>query len=249
MKKRFIHISFLFAVLFALFSSCKKKETAPETPTTTSTTTTEPTHHGMIYSNQIVMLTSGTLTPFNGLSGGLFSTTNMIGDGIISGTSADAGAVSLNSTTFKKSTVGSIYYTDSTNTDFSPTYNWQVAGGSGIPAINYTYSVTLPAFTGYASLSNTINLGQSNTISLNGITGADEIQVSISASTNTSYLKTVDGSATSVTFNASDLNTLSTSTLGYLYVTCSKVSYQTFSGKTIKIKAGYQLLKSDIVIQ
>lgn len=249
MKNTFHFISaiiILYTIL--LFSSCKKKETNPDQPAPVAA---NDSYYGMLYSNQVFFYQAGTLTPVSngGLSGALFSTSPMVKDGVTNSAFADAGSVSLNGTLFKKSGGTAIYYIDTTYADYNTNFNWTVSGGSGIPAISYSYSVTLPAFTGYSALNNTITLGQANSITLSGITGADEIEVNISSGSISCAPKVVAGNSTSISFSAQDLTGLSASVNGYIYITCYKVSYQTFGGKKIKFKAGYEIIKADVIIQ
>jgi hypothetical protein len=86
-------------------------------------------------------------------------------------------SVSANSVKLKYQSV-STSYLDTTNTlPIIPT-TWKVAGASSIPSFTYTDNDSLPGYTGYVLLPDTIYRSQTSTLQINGISGADAIEVS-----------------------------------------------------------------------
>lgn len=166
----------------------------------------------------------------------------------MAGTMLDAGNVSLNGVYLKKGVPLALpfNYVDTTYmAAASGSRHWLVTGAGNVPVINYTCNDPYPTYTGYALLPDTIHLGQSNTISLQGIGGADEIEVVIFTSAFTD--KTIPGNSTSVTFSAADLSTLSPANNAFVSMISYKNSYQLFGGKTYKFSTAYGVQKNIIV--
>jgi hypothetical protein len=244
-------LSFLCAFLMVIsFLSCKKKESTPEsTASTTGSTSTVPAnYYGVLFATQFDMVMSGTLTPGGGSSTAFFSASpiinsSTISEGVIS--ALNGGTVSLNSTVLKINTSGSIYYSDTTYTLFNSPYSWSVSGATGVPAISHSFSASRPTFTGYASLKDTIKISQTNVINLTGITGADEIVVTLSGGGY--VMRNLPGNTTSLTLTSADLSGLTPTTGGSMFVSCFKNEYKSFGGKDYKFKTGYQLYKQIVV--
>lgn len=245
MKILKISLPLLFLSLFLVFS-CKKKDSTPEpAATTTGSSSSWPTYYGVLSSSQFDLVMSGTISSTGAQNTAYFSTSpiynsSSMSEGVIS--PLNAGTVSLNSTIFKASNQsGSIFYQDTTSTLFSSSYVWSVSGAAGVPAINYTYTAARPSYTGWAALQDTIKLSQTNVINLTGITGADEIVVTLYGTAT--LQRNLPGNATSVTLTSADLSSMSTTTAGNIIVSCFKNTYQSFGGKDYKFKAGYELFK------
>ncbi len=245
-------IIFLLSTLMFGFNSCKKKDnTTPAASTPPPLTSPNPNNYfGVMSSSTANFFQSGSLSAAGGTSSALFSSNALINNGVVFGTSLDPGTVSINGVQLKKSNnSGMIGFNDSTYAYFPTPNNWVVSGANGVPNINYNNVDNTPIYTGYAVLPDTIKLNQNNIISLQGITGADEITVYTSSGFNVSALKYVTGSTTSITLSPSDLSSLSATNVGALSVICSKNSYQLIGGKTYKFQISYQLQKIYIVLQ
>ena len=245
---------FLPALFLLTFFSCKKKENSPEAPATTTgstSTSTVPAYYGVLYSYQFDMLSSGTLTPMNGNSSAIFSSSAFVNypniyEGFM-GNALDAGTVSINGTILKKTLSGSnYYYGDSTTTLFNPPQAWLVSGLNGVPAISFTNTSARPVYTGYATLKDTIKISQNNVFALTGISGADDINIYIFGGANTAN-KTLAGDATSVTFGPSDLSLIGATNNGSIMMSIYKNTYVSFGGKNYKFKIGYMLYKTIVV--
>lgn len=250
MKTRSIQTIALFFSFIILISSCKKKDSP--SPDTASSNTNTSGYYGVLSSFQFNVLQGGTLTSNQGISNAVFSSNVMINNGVVNNSYLDGGDVTLNNILFKKTTSTSFsYYSDSTHTILTPPNSWQVSGSANVSAISFTNTNSYPTYTGYSSLADTIKLGQNNTISLSGISGADQIEVHFTdyPQLHTSTLKYVSGTTSSVTFSSSEMNTLTTTNTGFITVICMKDTFQTFGGKSYKFQTGYQLQKLNVVFE
>lgn len=245
---KFLLISFLF---FGA-SSCKKDDPKPADNTTSSPNANPNIYYGVLSSFQVSLLNTGstTLTPNGGITTALFSSVPMSGNGIISGTSLNAGTVSISGVTLKKNNFsGLINYNDSTNTYFPLDHNWVVTGSGAIPAINFSMGSAFPAFTGYNSLQDTIHKGQNTNINLNGIAGADEVSVYISDLTNSTTVKNLETATTTVSFTPTELSALNSTGNGMIVIVLRKNNYQLFGNKTFKFQSGFQFQKTNVIIK
>jgi hypothetical protein len=94
-----------------------------------------------------------------------------------------AGGISL-----KYLSSGKTYQDTTYNLTIAPTA-WQITGAGPIPSYTFTNNDSLPVYTGYSSLPDTIYKNQNLTLQITGIGGADMIEVSFynSSVTNTIY--------------------------------------------------------------
>jgi hypothetical protein len=247
MKKTIMKIILCFVTITVVFS-CKKKETAP-TPATTNSASG---YYGVLSTIHFNVLQGGVLTnyQYQGLTNVSFSSQPMINNGVVNNSSVDAGNVSINSVLLKKMNATSLlYYNDTTNTLHTTPNLWIVSGSSSIPAFTFTNTNSYPTYSGYSSLKDTIKLGQSNSINLFGINGANQIEVYLSdyPQSHISTLKYVSGTNTSITFSPSEMNALTATTSGFLTVICYKDTIQSFGGKDYKFQMAYQLQKMNMV--
>lgn len=245
MKKLIVVLS---AVLALTIFSCKKKEKDPE-PTTPTTNTPVPNNYdGLLYSQEISFVSSGTIMTTSGNSNAIFPTggfynSSTISDGFI-GTALNVGTVSLNTVSLKPDNQSSgTFYTDTTYAVFSAPLPWSVSGGNGIPAFTYTYTDVRPTYTGWNALQDTIKLSQNTVINLTGIIGADEILIYVMSGSGMTS-KVVSGTVTSANFSTSDLSSLSASTSASIWIQCSKYSFVGVAGKNFKFKTSYSIIKS-----
>lgn len=159
-------------------------------------------------------------------------------NGAGSGTLVDAGTVSINSNNLEKQTSGSYYL--SATTGLTPStlgltsgVQWQVAGGNGIPSINYTHTGIFPAYSG--TLPSEINRSQDLVIDLGSdVTGADSVYVVIITS-NKQIIKAYDGNPApaKATITASELGALPAVSDNTAYLEVLPFTYKTptFNGK------------------
>jgi hypothetical protein len=121
------------------------------------------------------------------------------------------------------------------------TVQWFVSGSSSVPAINYNDTTTWPQVTNF-TLPSSISISTALTISF-GVTGTYK-QIICSIKGTKSSLSQNLSSGTSVTFSASQLSSVTTST-GGLAVEIMPVNYtpQTYGGKT------YYFVKQNAFVQ
>ncbi|MBW7913500.1 MAG: hypothetical protein H3C54_07350 [Taibaiella sp.] len=134
-------------------------------------------------------------------------------NGAGSSTVVDAGTVSVNSNNLEKQTNNSYYKSATTgmtpsSLGYSSGVQWQVAGGNGIPSINYTHTGSFPEYSG--TLPSEINRSQDLEIDLGSkVTGADSVYVVIITSSK-QIIKAYDGNPApaKATITASELGSL-----------------------------------------
>lgn len=119
--------------------------------------------------------------------------------------------------------------TDVSGLTFGNAADWSVSGAGIIPQITYSFNgfPNTPQF----SVGSTLTKGQSYTVSLNNVTGADSVVVSLFSGSN-SILKTVAESNTpvSVTFSSSETGSLG-SGAGYVQVAPYRITSTTINSK------------------
>lgn len=132
-----------------------------------------------------------------------------------SGAIVDAGKVSVNSNELKKETNNSYNITATTGLtpstlDLGSSVKWSVAGGSGIPAINYTHSGAFPDYSG--TVATEIDKSKDLVVDLGSkITGADSVYVVVVTSSKT-IIKAFGGNPApaKATIDAAELGSLPT---------------------------------------
>ncbi|MHB8260211.1 MAG: hypothetical protein ACYDCN_12295 [Bacteroidia bacterium] len=222
-----------------VFSSCKKSSPAP---TSTHSTTTP-----------YCFLTA--VRSFSYSSGSLVLNTNTADAEFRSdinniSTDMQIGSVSVGGKGLKYLS-GSKSYQDTTNLlSIIPT-NWQVVGAGPIPSCTYTNNDSLPIYTGYTSLPDTIFKSQNLNLQINGISGADAIEVSFYnptvPSSNIYQMKSTGVvinntiSFTSSTLSPLPLSSSSGSTL--LAINVFKYNYQVISGVTFSFETQLEINK------
>jgi hypothetical protein len=166
--KRIIFFCFISACI--LFSSCKKSSKT----TATTTPNASPQPYGELTASKVFTYNSSTGTLSAPINNGYadFRTDIQSISSVI-----QVGGVWANGTKFKFQPA-STTYADTTNIlTMNPT-TWQVTGAGSIPSFTYTNNDNLPAYTGYISLPDTIYKNQNLSLQVNGVSGADEIEVS-----------------------------------------------------------------------
>lgn len=159
-------------------------------------------------------------------------------NGAGSSTVVDAGTVSVNSNTLEKQTNNSYYKSATTgmtpsSLGYSSGVQWQVAGGNGIPSINYTHTGSFPEYSG--TLPSEINRSQDLVIDLGSdVSGADSVYVVI-ITANKQIIKAYNGNPapSKATITASELGTLPAVSDNSAYLEIVPFTYKTptISGK------------------
>jgi hypothetical protein len=236
-----LHIVLYVLILSTI--SCKKKVEVP--PSTTNNPTPNPnSYYALLRVSQNTYVSSS--FAFNGSGAtAVFSSSAMIGAGTVGG-QLEAGQVMLNSTILKKDGMPNPFYYDTTGTSYTPPVTWSVNGSSGVPSFSQSVTGTYPVFTGTAAVQSSITLSQGASIALNGIMGADEIDVLLFGS-NLPVSKTLPGNSTSVNFTASELSSVGTSTAGMIIITVSKNTLAPVGGKNFKFQLCQQFTRADVV--
>ncbi len=128
--------------------------------------------------------------------------------------------------------------------DFNTGSNWNVGGASSVPAFSYNHTASFPDYTG--SLPDSIVRSSGLTISLSGkVSNADSVILVIAAG-STSIVRTVAGSASSVTVSSGDHAGLPviTNKSAIVEIVPYRVSTSTHSGKTYAFIKEFAATKS-----
>ena len=233
--KRFTIFSLAFVCF--IFSSCKKNSKVA-TPVFT------PQPYGELtalksFTNMSGTLSSPTQTGYADFRADIHNTNFM-----------SIGSVWANGVKFQ-------FQPSNNNTNMDSTYNmniipttWQVNGSGPIPSFTYTNNDSLPGYTGYALMPDTIYKGVTNTLQVNGISNADAIEVSFYNSTincTNLYQFRTSGITTNNTFSgsASSLSVLPSgnSSPTLLIVSVFKYNTQVIGGVTFKFVSQLEVNK------
>ena len=190
-----------------------------------------------IYGHQYV--NSGTLTPLGINSWPVFFSATPVTTNTTS-SYVKVGSLSLNGVGFK---FYPTYYEDSTSSIPIIPSTWAVVGGGVIPSFTFTNNNSMPSYSGYASLPDTIYKSQQNTIQITGITGSDITTVSVLDAGTNKTTQTLALGSTSVTFSASSLAALAVGSNCDINITCVKNNVQTFNGKQFNFPINYLVNK------
>jgi hypothetical protein len=227
--KKLIFISLIISG--TLFFSCKKSS---NTPAVTGGAN-NPNMGGQPYGELTGLRsftynsTTGTLSaPTNTGSAYFLAQPNNISTGI------QVGSVRANGTKFQYQPSSKTYQDSTFSLSINPT-TWQVTGAGPIPSFTYTNNDSLPRYTGYAILPDTIYRNQNLNLQINGISSADLIDVSIYNNTpppsNIYQTKSIGISANNtISFSSSSLSGLSVGPTCILIVSVFKYNNQTISG-------------------
>ncbi len=160
----------------------------------------------------------------------------------------DAGTVQCNTKTLTKQSNNAYVFqpsqTDVTGIDFSSGADWNISGAASIPAITTSFN-SFPSTPSITSNKENVSLSSGYTFSISSVSNADSI-LFILASGSGYVQKRVGGNATSVTFSASDLSTLSASSYGLLQVTPYRYTTNTSIIPGKKVYLVNQVTVSDV---
>ncbi|MGZ3863312.1 MAG: hypothetical protein ACXVPN_12900 [Bacteroidia bacterium] len=233
MKKHLLLV--FFGIL--LITSCKKKDTAPA-----KVQTSNPTPYAFLTAQKSYMISSGSLVLYNNYATAEFrSDLNNISTDMQIGGCAVGGK-------FLKYLLSSKTYGDTTNSLSLVPTTWQIAGSGSIPSYTFTNNDSMPVYTGYATLPDTIYKNQNLAIQVNGVSGANSIDVLFfNSSLSTPVFKSkITGilSNNIVNFTTSDLAPLPVGSSTLLYVTLYNDNYQTQSNVTFDFKNQKDIIKT-----
>lgn len=257
--KKIILSSVSMVLLIALFiTSCKKKESTPTedpAPAPAPTPTTPASPSAVMPATAadadaiLVALKLNTSTSYSIPTLGMFSTTIRLDAGIAqfysapggTATIVDAGTVTINSTTLDKQSNNQYYKVQQVNQpDFglNTQVKWNVTGNSTVTAVTNHYATSMPLYdtTYFKTIlpSNTITKTSGLTFNVSSkLSGgsADSVICMIIGGGTTKLMKTVHRTASSVTFSAVELGTLTNTTQGQFQITPYRVTSSIFGSK------------------
>ena len=231
----------LFIVMGFVFSSCKKNSPVPKTSTQVSTTP-----YCFLTALRSFSYSSGSLV-FNANTAyaELRSDINNIS------TDMQIGSVATGGNQLKFLPVSKTY-SDTTNSLTIVPTSWQVVGAGPIPSCTYTNNDSLPGYTGYTFLPDTIYKSQNLSLQINGISEANGIEVSLYNSTipsaNIIQMRSTGISINNTfSFSSSVLSPLPLSASSYsptlLTINVFKYNYQVISGVTFSFQTQLEINK------
>ncbi|MEO8760885.1 MAG: hypothetical protein ABI388_06545 [Bacteroidia bacterium] len=271
MKKQLITLSALILTGAITFTACKKTTTptpAPATTTTggssspsTATPATPSDANGVLVALKLHTGTTtnipgyGPYTTFINIDGGIGLFPTAAGGS----TYQDAGTVTINTTNLDKQTdnqYNKIQQVNQANFNISNQVKWTVTGNTNVPAVTNFTSTTPPVYdtTYFAGLltSNTITRANGLSFNINSYVSnkvnGDSVICVLVGGGSTKLVKTVSAYASSMSFTASELAALSTTTTGQFQVTPYHQTNQTFSGKKYYFISEQAYVKTGVTI-
>ncbi len=243
-----INVTLLLIASILLFSMCKKSSTTTNN-TNNSTINVAKSYYGVfnVYGNQYVF--SHTVTPLSIISQSVFFTGTPITSDTLITPYITVNNVNLNGVNLKCYSNG---YFDTTLSSTTLPNIWNVVGLGIIPSFTYTNNTPMPTYSDYNFLPDTIYKSKQNTIQITGITGSDVTTVYVIDGVTGEVTQKLSSGATSVSFSASSLASLSSGitpgTTSIVRVVCIKNNIQTFSGKNFNFPFTY-IVDKDIYIK
>ncbi|MGZ3866976.1 MAG: hypothetical protein ACXVC6_10590 [Bacteroidia bacterium] len=233
-------IILLFLSSIFLLFSCKKKDSSIGLRTNTST----PAPYGEMTSLRSVYVMSGTLTNESNTGYADFRAD------INTTTRMPIGGLMGNGTKFKLRTSDNMYWDTTGTMSLFPT-TWEVSGAGSIPSFTYTNNDSIPKYTGYALIPDTIDRNQSQTLQVNGVSGADAIEVSFfntNGTANNLYQYRSTGISTNNTFSCpagaiAALPLTTPSSLTIIIISVFKHNTQTINGVQFSFVSQFEVNK------
>jgi hypothetical protein len=210
-----------------LLGACKKDKTTDPEPDTPVTPTEEPLNGSLTMITQKDI--SGTMPDY--IFATAFFYDNPHATSYIKVDSVIANNVGLQYQSF----TGFYQSTYNVITDVTKA-NWDVRGNNGIPSFTYLNKTGMPVYTGYTAIPNTLNSAKDYTLTLTGLSNTDLFVVMIRDGYGVSLSKSVENAktTTSVTFTATELQTLDTDAV--IQVTVLNNHYETVGTKRFSIQ-------------
>jgi len=243
MKKR----SAIFILTIVIVIACKKSSNTTSTSSSSSgSTNPSGPYYGFLIGTRAFDFSGGILYPnANTGTAYFFSTPSNIS------TMIPVGGVWVGNNKFKYDAVVKEYYDTTYSLGLNPT-TWQITGASVIPTFTFTNNDSLATYTGYAALPDTIYKNQNLNLQINGVSGADLIEVLIMDGYSSSpphmftkYTTTISANNT-ISIPSSSLSgmTSSTSFSGSMAIYLQKYNNQTISGKAFRFISQKQVGKN-----
>lgn len=243
MKKVFIYLSAIVVVL--LFGNCKKSST-PTSGGGSPPLNTSGGTYGYLESTRSYYLQRST----SSLTSGFLPLCNANFSSPQTYAAVSAGTVMVGNIKLQAVSLG--WYVDSTNmVSICPT-NWKVSGSSVIPSFTYTCNDSMPKYTGYLLLPDSITKSQNLVLQINGVSGGDNLSVQITDGINSttsghSYFQMLNTISANNSINipssamAGFTTTAVSGTTGLITVTVIKNNFQSFSGKNFEFNTQMQV--------
>lgn len=238
MKKQIIIIA---AIVSIFIVSCKKDANKTTAPASTSNNNSG-LKNGFLTATRSYQISGGSMIFTGKNASALFYTPT----GFVS-----AGAVYIDTTRLQFSVpFGNMYMDTTGKIHINPT-TWKVAGSSSVPSFTYTNNDSIPGYTGFASLPDTIYKAANLTVHVDGVSGASRIMVMFID--NASPAHSVSQTITSVSANNAitipsySLTPLATSTAFSpcsMTISIEKTNDQTFSGSVFEFAAEKMVMKN-----
>lgn len=250
MKANYIIFIFLVFIL-----SCKKD--ASNTNTNSGVQTQQGPYPNAVYgilrySKQYSTAVSSPILSNLGYRSMVFFTNSVITNNELPTGTIEATQVKLNGTIFKKESGTPFYYWDTSfavSVTSALPHTWQIIGKGTLPSFIITNYGNHPTYTGWGLLQDSIDMTQNIVVPIQGVTGADEVEVYFSNYGDTSSIKVVPSSASSVTFTSNDFLGLAPTNYGYVVVNCYKNGFGFFNNRTYKLQIGCCTYKSALKIK
>lgn len=157
----------------------------------------------------------------------------------------NVGNVAVNGIKFSWQSASKMYIDSTYMLTINPT-SWQVIGLGSIASFTYTNNDSLPKYSGYALLPDTIYKSQTQNLQINGVSGADIIQIRVMDATGHLAIYSVNPVSTNntVTISASSLSAFTSGGSGSMAIDVQKNNNQPFSSKTFRFISDLQLSKT-----
>lgn len=242
----FISILFLF-----VFFSCKKEKKVESPPSTTAlvdgSSSYATSYYGILALKKSdvldpndVLQSNGILRPnamFSSVPVGIMGTAN----------SVQVDSIKLNAIRLRYD--GFYSYEDSTYTQFSNPFNWEIVGKNGISSFTYTNNSSFPLLSGYVLLPDTVTNSAVLNFNLSGVSNTDLIVVMLSDNNGFTYKElSANSSNVNVSFTNAEMLHLTSGNSGSLLVWLIKNNVRNFGGKPFNFTTEY-LIRNNIYIK
>jgi len=212
-------------------------------------TTTSVTYHGVLTLNKSFLCLDDILSNPTGEAYAVFSLSPLVYNNVVGSTSVYAGEILLNDHLVMKYNAGGTQFYETGFAKFpDPPYTWEVSGSEIVPYFEHTLPEDFPEYNGYVSLPDSIDTKAGISFTISDVNKADEIEAYITDRKHETVTKHITGDNKTFTFYERDLRGIKAPNNGVIVVTCFRVSYTTFKGKTYKFRLGFKIEKYNITL-
>ncbi|HEX7413882.1 MAG TPA: hypothetical protein VF411_07525 [Bacteroidia bacterium] len=239
---KYSYIIFLFVIGLV---SCKKKET-------TTTNTNTPDTYG--YNSSLTITEQNTLNNNNALTfNSSFATAKFVKVNLNFPRQVGI-SFNIDSVLFNNKLLHLYYnpnepylmaYTDTIPLTPYPPFVWNIRGSSEYPSYKDTITDSIPKFTKYSSIPDSISQSGNTSLVL-GSTNADSIYIGISGSQGSGWGKTLPSTTSSIT--VSNANWLTLTTTGKISFTCFKQYSKMVGSDKINYKISSEYTKTISIV-